>query len=289
MMTDGRLVRIPRRLRPRFTDMCLADQLFVDMYYALTAFEEEYGELSPVEVWSEALGVAKRLGSSPRPDISIHGECGEMLLRYASFVDGGMEVTRTEDDARRTRMMVLVTVLYMLTSASRRAPDTPGREVCVEIMKVVMPHPQYRRLCEQVRQGEAGEELKGHFVPHSDYVHPDARISDMLDGDTCGEKVECVDEIIDETLSTRNPDCYLLVIHVLSQYNDHHGYAFQPGIDRLREELHRLNAQRSEPRTVNNNGVYNELVNEQVNRTERQELTLFPNNNGFRQPKISNR
>lgn len=269
---DGLFCPLPKGVRRRLFDVCLAHPLFCDLYEPFSARVEETG-LAPEEVWSEALRIAARLGKSPRPDFSIKRDYEELSERYRTFISPeGVKTNRSEREAESSRCASLTVLLYMLASFDSNERN-PYQKTCIFLVRRLMEHPLYTALCRDIRRCEADEETEGHFVPPTDYT----RLSepDFLNAGDAGGRMN-ISELVDETVASCSASVCASVMHVLIGYNKKHGHCAEAHIDRLHDEINRLTKERNAPRTIENNGTC--ILNNQgpVNGDVKEQHNILP-------------
>lgn len=230
-------------IRQKLFEFCLCDQLFCVVFEPLEGVRAESG-LSAEEVWCEALGMANRMGQTPRPDLAFRREEERLDGRYDTFIDGrGQSILRGSEAARQTECVVLTVLFFLLASASERADANPYLGICKRIALKIDGYPLFGLLRSEIRKAEDHEEREGHYVPFQDYMKctlPDMTRSTAPLVDA-GELVEVVRERCDEA-------CYEKVVEVLSRYSDRHAHSLQREVNELRGELDALRRAKAETR-----------------------------------------
>jgi len=142
----------------------MKEQLFCILYPTLRRISREYDELTPAEVWHEALAFASRLKRMPRPDM-MREEVEEMMHdEYICFETDCGIVERSEEQAQRTTFLVMVTMLYMLATENKDLPGDPFKPHCLMLAEATQHHELLQRFLDEVRETETAEELQGRRV-----------------------------------------------------------------------------------------------------------------------------
>ena len=142
----------------------MREQLFCILYPTIRSISREYDELTPAEVWHEAVAFANMLKQMPRPDLMME-ELEEMMIdKYLCFEADGRMAQRSEQQARRTTFLVMVTMLYMLATENKVSPEQPYKPHCLMLAEATQSHELRQRFMDEVRKTETAEELKGRRV-----------------------------------------------------------------------------------------------------------------------------
>lgn len=124
-----------RSLREQFE----AKQEYMVAYNAINVCGERYDDLSPEEIWNEALDVVKEISESPHREWKVKKLYSQLKRRYSTFEDEfGECITRTPKQQEITAMLVLFDVVCMLSLAKHvdpeDAPKHPYYNYMVEIV-----------------------------------------------------------------------------------------------------------------------------------------------------------
>lgn len=166
------------------------DQLFNVLGPVLKHYGEGERELSAVELWTEALGLAGELARSPRPDKEIEYIVAEMSGIYVCLSDNP-ECRRSDEEAGRTVFLILMTVLYMMHAPMIGQTEKEHSDMIDNLAKIVACHPLRKDFMYRVQLAEDLEEKKNRFVTACDYLR------EGMVNDVCDHKEECVQLVKD--------------------------------------------------------------------------------------------
>ncbi len=142
----------------------MQEQLFCILYPTLHRICKEFDELTPAEVWYEAIDYTRKVKLWPRPDM-MREELEDILHdEYICFETADGIVKRSEEQARRTMFLIMVTMLYILATESKNLPDRPYKPHCLMLAEATQNHELRERFLDEVRETETAEELKGRRV-----------------------------------------------------------------------------------------------------------------------------
>ena len=216
-------------LRKRF----LANQLFCDMYPSLRKVEDD---LSPTEIWSEALRIVGDFARSPRPELELEDTQEELQQLYSSFLDDSKEeMNRNEEQAKTSVFLVLFTALYMVACAGTTRENHPHQELCKALAKITYSHPLREELWKSIRQTEDEEEKAGRRIETFDLILQ--TIADESNNDaTENIKKEFVSGWVDIVVSMGDVNTFTQTEKTLSRINDRDGHIYDEPLSRLRKE-----------------------------------------------------
>jgi hypothetical protein len=211
----------------------MKEQLFCILYPTLRRISREFDELTPAEMWYEALAFANRLKRMPRPDM-MREELEEMLHdEYICFETDGGIVERSEEQAKRTTFLVMVTMLYMLATENKRLQDDRYKPHCLMLAEATQDHELRQRFIDEVRETETLEELLGRRV---EMVKMELEAEPDGDGLTrtkiVNDLVDCALKYDEETIKSQ--------ILVVSDLNDQYNGEFVKQMQRLKGALKKL-------------------------------------------------
>ncbi len=211
----------------------MKEQLFCILYPTLRRISREYDELSPAEVWHEALAFASRLKRMPRPDM-MKEELVEMMHdEYICFESEGGIVERSEEQVQRTMFLVMVTMLYMLATENKNLPGDCYKPHCLMLADATHDHVLRERFLDEVRETETAEELQGRRV---EMVKMELEAESDENGQT---RAQIVDDLVDCALQY-DEDVIKNQILVVSDLNDHYHGEFARQEQRLKGGLKKL-------------------------------------------------
>ena len=127
-----------------------SDPLFKMIYLPLWYQHED--DLTPVEVWQEALMVIDEIKYIEKPirHLEVSTIVEELNERYATFDD----TARSEEMAQHTTMLVLSTVMFMLAEADANWKHNPHLQLCRSISQILNRAKGFKELCRDVKTEE---------------------------------------------------------------------------------------------------------------------------------------
>lgn len=152
-------------------DAYLDDRVFLVLSPALRELSSRYGDLLPVEVWSEAKAVMERLiCREKRRDVVIDNVYPGLLERYKIFVDAdGQQIARTDEQAKRTTDMVMTVALFMLMSATK-GDDNPHGEIMERLRSILRGSETAVSIIDSAMVNEEKEDKQYGEIPEHDYL-----------------------------------------------------------------------------------------------------------------------
>ena len=211
----------------------MEEQLFCILYPTLRSISREYDELSPAEVWHEAIRFASELKKWPRPDM-MHDELEDMLYEeYSQFETDEGIVERNDEQTQRTIFLVMEVMLFILATESRNLPDNPYKSHCLLLAEATQNHALRERFLNEVRETETAEELKGRRM---EMVKMELEAESDEDGLT---RSQIVNDLVDCALQY-DEDVIKNQILVVSDLNDQYNGEFAKQEQRLKAALKKL-------------------------------------------------
>ena len=186
------------------------DRVFQLLSPTLRELSTKYNEITPVEVWSEALSVAGRLKNiKSRRDIVIDQIWSEMLEKYRAFCfESGKVVERDEESSMRTSSIVMTTVIFML-SRTTKDDDNPHQKILERMCTILSGNPIANYIVKSAEENEVVEDREyGEIMPQN-YLTVNDGLSDArvwFDKiKACGTKMsdwflQHYDQFVDELL-----------------------------------------------------------------------------------------
>ena len=209
----------------------MEEQLFCILYPTLRSISREYDELSPAEVWHEAVRYACELKKWPRPDM-ICDELKEMLHEeYSQFETDEGIVERNDGQVQCTMFLVMEVMLFILATESRQ--DSRYKPYCLMLAEATQNHALRERFLNEVRDTETAEELKGRRV---EMVKMELEAESDNDGLT---RSQIVNDLVDCALQY-DEDVIKNQILVVSDLNDQYNGEFTKQEQRLKGALKKL-------------------------------------------------
>lgn len=149
-MIESGYKRISQEKLNRTKKKLYRDPLFSMIYMPL--WHQRKGDLTPVEVWQEALSVIQEMKDIERGirHLEVSTIVEELNERYSSFDN----VARSEEMAQHSTMLVLATVMFMLAEADADWKHNPHLQLCRSISQILNRIEGFRELCRDVKAEE---------------------------------------------------------------------------------------------------------------------------------------
>lgn len=141
------------------------DLLFMMLYPPL--WHQRGNDLSPEDVWAEALLLAKELHGTNAFEARIRaaGAFEDLCEGYSGFESDSEETTiRNEASAMHSAMMVMLTAFFMLLNEAENLNENPNRFICKALKDVVSGVEGFRDIYEGARREEDALEYSGRFI-----------------------------------------------------------------------------------------------------------------------------
>ena len=154
-----------------------SDPLFKMIYLPL--WYQHEGDLTPVEVWQEALMVIDEIKDIEKPirHLEVSTIVEELNERYATFDD----TARSEEMARHTTMLVLSTVMFMLAEADANWKHNPHLQLCRSISQILNHAKGFKELCRDVKTEESHLAEDDMSLPIRDFIGEEKKYADLGD------------------------------------------------------------------------------------------------------------
>lgn len=151
-------------------------QEYMVAYNAINVTSERYEDLSPEEIWNEALAVVEEIRKSAHRDWKVDKVFNQLKRKYSVFVDeSDVRVERSEKQQEMTATLVLFDVVCMLSLAERVKPEEAEQHPYFEYMRTILGY-----FCESVlfqamlavlkHDEEEVENIVGHDLQEVDYM-----------------------------------------------------------------------------------------------------------------------
>lgn len=151
-------------------------QEYMVAYNAINVTSERYEDLSPEEIWNEALAVVEEIRKSAHREWKVDKVFNQLKRKYSVFVDeSDVRVERSEKQQEMTATLVLFDVVCMLSLAERVKPEEAERHPYFEYMRTILGY-----FCESVlfqamlavlkHDEEEVENIVGHDLQEVDYM-----------------------------------------------------------------------------------------------------------------------
>lgn len=151
-------------------------QEYMVAYNAINVISERYEDLSPEEIWNEALAVVEEIRKSAHREWKVDKVFNQLKRKYSVFVDeSDTRVQRSEKQQEMTATLVLFDVVCMLSLAERVKPEEAEQHPYFEYMRTILGY-----FCESVlfqamlavlkHDEEEVENIVGHDLQEVDYM-----------------------------------------------------------------------------------------------------------------------
>ena len=151
-------------------------QEYMVAYNAINVTSERYEDLSPEEIWNEAIAVVEEIRNSAHREWKVDKVFNQLKRKYSVFVDeSDVRVERSEKQQEMTATLVLFDVVCMLSLAERVKPEEAEQHPYFEYMRTILGY-----FCESVlfqamlavlkHDEEEVENIVGHDLQEVDYM-----------------------------------------------------------------------------------------------------------------------
>ena len=151
-------------------------QEYMVAYNAINVTSERYEDLSPEEIWNEAIAVVEEIRKSAHREWKVDKVFNQLKRKYSVFVDeSDTRVERSEKQQEMTATLVLFDVVCMLSLAERVKPEEAEQHPYFEYMRTILGY-----FCESVlfqamlavlkHDEEEVENIVGHDLQEVDYM-----------------------------------------------------------------------------------------------------------------------
>ena len=151
-------------------------QEYMVAYNAINVTSERYEDLSPEEIWNEAIAVVEEIRKSAHREWKVDKVFNQLKRKYSVFVDeSDVRVERSEKQQEMTATLVLFDVVCMLSLAERVKPEEAEQHPYFEYMRTILGY-----FCESVlfqamlavlkHDEEEVENIVGHDLQEVDYM-----------------------------------------------------------------------------------------------------------------------
>lgn len=139
--------------------------LYMILYQPL--WRQRGGDLSPEDVWAEALLVAREIQgvNAFEARMKAAATVEDLCERYLVFEDEqGLSERRDEKLALHSAMMVVTTAFFMLLNEQEELDDHPNGYICKALKDAVRDVTGFREIYEGTRREEDALEYSGKFI-----------------------------------------------------------------------------------------------------------------------------
>ena len=153
-------------------------QEYMVAYNAINVTSERYEDLSPEEIWNEALAVVEEIRKSAHREWKVDKVFNQLKRKYSVFVDeSDVRVERSEKQQEMTATLVLFDVVCMLSLAERVKPEEAEQHPYFEYMRTILGY-----FCESVLFQAMLAVLKHDEEEVENIVGHDLQVVDYMDG-----------------------------------------------------------------------------------------------------------
>ena len=205
-------------------------------------------DLSPEDVWEEANNLAFKLKSINTDDcgIIIAEEFDDLCERYSVIIiDKGNEIKRSFEQAEHSAMMVSFVAFLLLANIFSDAKGHPFLNVCKSLNDVARIISGYTEIYEETRKIEDENESRGAFIEVADFIEQMARRDTPLSSSEITYARSLMGQIVDENRFV-HIDTMKENETILSRVNDLNNHCFQAEVNRLRDNIRKLEGNNGE-------------------------------------------
>lgn len=151
----------------------LQDDLYQVLLVYLSSWHRKKHDLSPEEIWSEALRVIHCIATSPVRELTSLVLYDQLVDHYREYIDirGEKLPIRDEADAESTASTVFLVVTYMMNSGVLSLEEHPYYSLAQELIHTLQEHTDLLyNLDEIAKEEERYEQQNGHELPLKDYI-----------------------------------------------------------------------------------------------------------------------
>lgn len=221
------------------------------------------GDLSPEDVWEEALKVAgdlkvredsegqmkedkeMRIAEALEARMKASAVVEDLCERYSVFEDEqGIVVPRDERASQHSAMMVVATAFFMLLNEKEALEDNPNRFICKALKDAVRDVEGFQEVYEGARQEEDSLEYSGRFIKACSLLEYISTLPSVGERDI-SRLHEVIGLLVDETLNGNLPTIEEQE-RLMARVNDKTGGAISKELNYLRVSLDKKRKERTE-------------------------------------------
>lgn len=148
------------------------DRLYQMLAPALQELSERYDDLTPVEVWDEAMGVIETLKKAKiRKDVCVRQVRANLLNRYKDFAwEDGRTERRDSEGYTRSTDLVLMVVVSMLRSTKKVREDNPHLKTINILLEMLRESTIIDYFLDRSERTEKSDEDEYGELPEKDYM-----------------------------------------------------------------------------------------------------------------------
>ena len=131
--------RLPESQRRALREQFEARQEYMVAYNAINVVSEHYDDLSPEEIWNEALAIVDEISKSNHRQWKVDKVYSQLKRKYSTIVDEhGDKSNRTDKQQSISATLVLFDVVCMLSLAKRLEPQQAQQHPYYEYMRTLL-------------------------------------------------------------------------------------------------------------------------------------------------------
>lgn len=223
--------------------------LYMILYQPL--WHQRGGDLSPEDVWAEALLVARELQgvNAFEARMKAAATVEDLCERYSVFEDEqGLLERRDENQAMHSTMMVVTVAFFMLLNEEEELDDHPNRYICKALKDAVRGVEGFIGIYEGARREEDALEYSGKFIEACSLLEYISGLSSVSERDI-SRLHEVMGVLVDETKK-----CNLPTIEeqerLFARVNDKTDGAIDKELNELRVFRDQIKKNNNEPPTL---------------------------------------
>ena len=154
-------------------------QEYMVAYNAINVVSERYEDISPEEIWDEALSIVEEIREVPHKKWKVQHVYSQLKRKYSAFErEDGTIIERTDKQQSITATLVLFDVVCMLSLAQKLEPEQALQHPYYEHMKTILSFFCHSVLFEAMlavlqQDEEDIEQITGHELQVRDYMEED--------------------------------------------------------------------------------------------------------------------
>ncbi len=222
-------------------------------------WKQRGNDLSPEDVWEDANKLAQELKGigNDNCNIKVAEKFDDLCECYSTFVIGNEEIKRTNDQAEHSAMMVSLTAFLLLANIYPEAKGHPYIKICQSLTDVACNINGYEAIYEEARQIEDEQESRGEFIEVGDFIEQIANRESPLQSSEITYARKILDQFVDES-RFHHLDTMKENETALSRINDINHHCFQPVVDKLRNNIKKLQGNDQEEQLEYENLIFSE-------------------------------
>ena len=196
-------------------------------------------DLSPEEVWIEAIGLAFKLKKIDHTEVSmcVKEQFEDLCDQYMCFrEEDGSTTKRDLEQSLHSAMMVSFAAFLLLLNVHPNADDHPYADVCDTLGKLLSDLKGFKELYKEAKREEDEREKQGKFIEVADFIEQIVIQENPLDQNQLVKARQMFGQFVEE-----NKYCDLLTMYanerMMARVNDYNDHCLQPELDLLRKQI----------------------------------------------------